>query len=119
MNLMGVSFSTRVVMVGLAIPEDVMKALMQADPSPQIQTYKLSWAVIHGVESTGNIVDLISTVPINDYPKADWLWSGYRRWDRGNGSENRVVPFINILGHRHPIGSPEEAGKPDFAMVAG
>jgi hypothetical protein len=21
--------------------------------------------------------------------------------------------------HRHPIGSPEEAGKPDFAMVAG
>lgn len=85
-------------MISGAIPEDVMSALMKADPAPEIQTQKLSWAVIRGIESTGKVIDLISTVPIKDYPKSSWLWSGYRKWDRGNGSDNRLVPFINLLG---------------------
>ncbi|MEI6513899.1 MAG: glycosyltransferase [bacterium] len=85
-------------MVGAAIPEDVMEAVIKADPAPEIQTHKLSWAIIHGIESTGEVLDLLSTVAIKDYPKSDWLWSGYRKWDRGNGSDNRLIPFINILG---------------------
>jgi glycosyltransferase involved in cell wall biosynthesis len=94
----GDAVSGRLVMVGAAIPQDVMDALMKADPVPQVQTHKLSWAVIRGIECTGRVVDLISTVAISDYPRSDWLWSGYRKWDRGNGSDNRLVPFINVLG---------------------
>jgi glycosyltransferase involved in cell wall biosynthesis len=86
------------VMIGVAVPRDIMDALMKVDQCPQVQTYKLSWAIIRGIESAGKIVDLISTVAISDYPRSAWLWSGYRKWDRGNGSDNRLVPFINILG---------------------
>jgi len=85
-------------MVGAAVPEDVMAALMDADPCPQIQTHKLSCAVIRGLEGNGQVIDLISTVPIADYPRSKWLWSGYRKWDRSNGSNNRLVRFINIIG---------------------
>lgn len=85
-------------MVGAAIPDDVMNALMTADPHPQIQTHKLTWAVIHGIESTGRVVDVISTVATADYPQSKWLWSGYRKWDRDNGSDNRLIPFINVFG---------------------
>ena len=88
----------RIVMVGAAVPDDVMDALMKADRSPQVHSHKLSWAVIRGIECTGKVVDLISTVAITDYPHANWLWSGYRKWDRSNGSDNRIVPFVNVLG---------------------
>jgi glycosyltransferase involved in cell wall biosynthesis len=88
----------RLVMVGGVVPKDVMNALLKVDPIPQVQTYKLSWAVVDGIEHTGRIVDLISTVPISDYPKSKWIFSGYRKWDRSNGSDNWILPFINILG---------------------
>jgi glycosyltransferase involved in cell wall biosynthesis len=86
------------VLVGAAVPDDVMAALMQSDPGPQIPVQKLSWAIIHGIERGSRVVDVISTVAVRDFPASDWLWSGYRKWDRGNGSDNRLVPFINILG---------------------
>ena len=88
----------RIVMLGVAIPEVVMAGVIKADPAPDVPAQKLSWAVISGIECTGKVIDLISTVAIQDYPKSDWLWSGYRKWDRANGSDNRLLPFINVLG---------------------
>jgi glycosyltransferase involved in cell wall biosynthesis len=85
-------------MVGAAVPQNMMEAIIKADQSPQIQTHKLSWAIIQGIESTGHVIDLISTAPISDYPRSDWAWCGYLRWDRANSSDNRLAPFINILG---------------------
>ncbi len=91
----------RIVIVGGTVPEDVMDALMEADRHPQVQNHKFSWAVVGGIEQTGRVVDLISTVPISDYPRSRWLWLGYRKWDRFNGSDNWLVPFINVLGWKH------------------
>lgn len=97
----GDTVAERIVMIGGAVPADVMDALMEADPFPQFQNYKFSWAVISGIEHAGNIIDLISTVAISEYPRSKWLWSGYRKWDRFNGSDNWLVPFINVLGWKH------------------
>ncbi len=93
--------SSRIVMVGAAIPDDLMAAVMKVDARPQVQTHKLSWAIINGMEHHGVVVDLISTTAISDYPHTKWLLSPYRRWNRSNGSDNRVVPFINIFGIKH------------------
>ncbi len=91
----------RMVLVGPAIPKDVMDALMKVDPIPQVQTYKLVWAVVNGIEAAGRTVDLISMPAMNEYPRSTWLWSGCRKWDRSNGSENWLVPYINVLGWKH------------------
>jgi glycosyltransferase involved in cell wall biosynthesis len=91
----------RLVIVGGTVPQEVMDILMKVDPMPQVQTYKTSWALVRGIESNGQVVDLISTVPMFEYPKTKWIWVGPRKWDRGNGSDNWILPFINILGLKH------------------
>lgn len=88
----------KIVMLGVAVPEDVMDKLIEVDHNPQIQTHKLSWAIIRGMECNGEIIDIISTIAVSDYPSANLICSGYRKWDRKNGSDNWLVPFINILG---------------------
>lgn len=96
----GAAATERIVMLGVAIPDVVMAAVIKADPAPDVPAQKISWAVIRGIECTGKVIDLISTVPIRDYPKSDRLWSGYQKWDRANGSDNQLLPFINVLGFK-------------------
>jgi glycosyltransferase involved in cell wall biosynthesis len=97
----GNKVAERLVIVGGTVPQEVMDILMKVDPVPQVQTYKTSWALVRGLETAGQVVDLISTVPMFEYPKTKWIWVGYRKWDRGNGSDNWILPFINILGWKH------------------
>lgn len=91
----------RLLMLGFAVPDEVMERIHRADGTPQYQTQKLSWAIVRGVEASGTPVDLLSSPPISDYPKGKWLYSAYRRWDRGNGTDNRLIPFVNLLGWKH------------------
>ena len=94
-------YRPRLVMLGFAVPDQVMEDICRTDRSPQVQTHKLSWAVIRGIEDGGTTIDLLSSPPISDYPGSKWFWSAYHRWNRGNGTDNRLIPFINVFGLKH------------------
>jgi len=89
-------------MVGFAVPDDTMDELCRLDRLPSVQTHKLVWSFIQGIEqSAGIAIDLVSALPITNYPTTRKILVGYSRWDRRNGSWNVTIPFINLLILKH------------------
>lgn len=92
----------RILMIGFAVPDTYIDEIQTIDRYLPVQTHKLSWAIIRGLEANqGVVIDLISALPISTFPNCRKILVGFRRWDRGNGSLNVVIPFINILGLKH------------------
>ena len=92
----------RILMVGFAVPGEQMEQLAQIDRFPAVQTHKLSWSVIRALELQGDVtVDLLSSLPVSTYPNAAKLFAGCRSWERGNGSWNVTLPFVNLLLLKH------------------
>jgi len=89
-------------MVGFAVPDKTMEEICRVDRLPPIQTHKFVWSLIRGIEQSAHVViDLVSALPICNYPTARKIFVGYSRWDRGNGSWNVTIPFINLLILKH------------------
>ncbi|OQC68445.1 MAG: Glycosyl transferases group 1 [Verrucomicrobia bacterium ADurb.Bin006] len=92
----------RVLIVGFAVPDAEMDELRRRHGEAPVQTHKLCWNVVNAMEAAPDVrVDLISSLPLPTYPRCRQLWVGYRRWDRGQGSWNVMVPFINVLLVKH------------------
>lgn len=91
-----------ILMIGFAVPDHLIDEIRKVDRYLPVQTHKLSWAVINGLEANDNvIVDLVSTLPISTFPNCKKILAKYTRWDRGNNSHNVLIPFVNILGIKH------------------
>ncbi len=89
-------------MIGFAVPDHLIDEIRMMDRYLPVQTHKLSWAVINGLEANDNvIVDLVSTLPISTFPNCRKIIAKYFRWVRGNNSNNVLIPFVNILGIKH------------------
>ena len=92
----------RILMVGFAVPDEIMDEICRVDRQPPIQTHKLVWSLIGGIEESADVaIDLVSALPICNFPTARKILAGYSRWDRGNGSWNVTIPFINVLILKH------------------
>lgn len=93
----------QIIMIGAAVSAEMMEELRRVDPVPQVQTYHLQWAVIHGLESaTQRPLQVLSTVPVRDYPyscKAIW-WGSRSTISGGEGrsTDLTIMPFVNVLG---------------------
>ena len=89
-----------ILVVGAAVDQETMEILKRVDPMPQVQTYRFHWAIIRSIEAAGGAVDIVSTVPIRDYPftrKIFWGWKRIQREGVGSGGFT-IMPFINLLG---------------------
>jgi glycosyltransferase involved in cell wall biosynthesis len=92
----------RILMVGCAVPDEVMEQLARIDRFPAVQSHKLSWSVIRGLEGAGDVtVDVLSSLPVSTYPNSPLLFAGCTTWERGNGSRNTTLPFVNLLLLKH------------------
>ena len=91
--------SLRILFLGGAVPEDIMEKIANNEKTqPQIAGQKLQWNIIKGVESSfGKPIDIISFIPVSDYPKYPKIFFGYRTWKRYEKSQIKVIPFINII----------------------
>lgn len=86
-------------MVGIALSEEMMTKLTLLDCNPLLQGHKHQWAMIRCIESgTGRPVELLTWPAIGDYPRHPALWLRGGRWSHREGAEDRWIFFINIFG---------------------
>lgn len=90
-----------VLMIGFAVPDDTLLSVCRVDRYMPVQTHKLSWSVIRGLEANGCRVDLISSLPISTFPSGRKAFVKLSRPVRPNGSEWVLLPFINVLVLKH------------------
>jgi glycosyltransferase involved in cell wall biosynthesis len=91
----------RTLIVGFTVPQDDIEAICRVDRFMPMQTHKLAWSVVHGLEINGGKVDLVSSQPVGTYPANPNILFGFRTWRRGNGSWNVIIPFINLICLKH------------------
>lgn len=92
----------RILMLGFAVKEKYIEKIQKIDTFSPIQTHKLSWSIINGLESNSGVtVDLISALPVSTFPYCKKKVFNYSRWDRNNESTNILIPFINLIGIKH------------------
>ena len=73
----------RILMVGFAVSGQIMDDICRWDRVPPVQTYKNIWSLIDGVETSGQVgIDLLSSLPITNYPSARKIFVGWSHWDR-------------------------------------
>jgi glycosyltransferase involved in cell wall biosynthesis len=94
---------TKILFLGYAIPKDIFNKVTAEDPLPQIQGTKLIWKIIKGIEeSSGEQLDLVSVVPVSEYPRHPKIFFGYHKWKhRPPVGKDYVIPFINIVIVKH------------------
>jgi len=92
---------SRVLYVGFTVPDEVMERICRVDRNMPMQTHKLAWSVVRGIEAHGATVDLLSAEPVSNYPSNPKIFLGFKQWDRGNGSWNVMLPFLNLVGFKH------------------
>ena len=92
----------RILFLGFAEPDDIMDLICNEDPIPPIQTHKFNWSLINGIEShLDNPLDIISAMPISDYPRNPRLYIKRRVYKRLGGGDILNISFLNILLLKH------------------
>lgn len=90
-----------VLIIGFAVPEELLAEVCQIDRHMPVQTHKLSWSVIRALERNGCRVDLISSLPISSFPSGRRILVRGRRV-RGPGERYWVLlPFANVHVLKH------------------
>jgi len=91
-----------ILFLGFAISDSINDFISVRDRYPQVAAHKLQWNIIRGIEGfTGDSVDLLSAVPVSNFPLYPTVFFGFSRWSHGCGAADRCLPFINIALLKH------------------
>jgi glycosyltransferase involved in cell wall biosynthesis len=92
----------KILFVGFAIPDDTMENISKKDLFPQIAAHNFQWSIIHGIEEASNsTIDIVSSIPVSDYPRFPQVLFGYRKWAHRDGAKNVMMPFVNVILLKH------------------
>lgn len=90
----------KITLLGFTVPEDVFQNVLNSDSTMSTQTHLFAWSLVKSLRSGGADVDLISVVPVSNFPgNRKMLWMG-RRFETSNGS-GIILPFINLFVLKH------------------
>lgn len=88
----------KILFLGFAIDNKKMEQIAAIDPNPQISAHKVMWNIIKGMETElGRSVDLISSLPVSDFPQYRKLLIPYKTWQHQTGATDFLIPFLNIF----------------------
>ncbi len=88
--------------VGYALPNATIEDIFMSARCPAVAANNHQWNIIRGIEAASEEpVDLISSYPVSEYPGYRHILVGYSRWSHRPGSQDIIVPFINILILKH------------------
>jgi len=94
----GSNLGQALLMVGFAIPLDLMAELAAKDQYPAIQGHNHQWAIIRGIEkAAGRSMDLLSFAGISDYPRHPCLYCSGGRWQHAPKARDVWLPFVNVF----------------------
>ena len=92
----------KVLFLSCAVPSVVMQEVNETDEYPPVAADKQQWNIINGIErASGRPVDLLSFVPCSNYPRFPRILMGSTRWHHESGSDDLIVPFINLPVVKH------------------
>jgi glycosyltransferase involved in cell wall biosynthesis len=91
----------RILFVGFTIPDDIIDEICRIDRYLPVQTHQFAWGIVRGLEINDANVDLLSSEPVGVYPSNPGILFNLKKWARGNGSWNVIMPFINLPILKH------------------
>lgn len=92
----------KVLLIGFLVPEETIEKLAAVDRFSEIAANKLQWNLVNGIEqASGEAVDLISSLPIHDYPLSPYIVVWTARWHHRQESKDIMLPFLNLLILKH------------------
>jgi len=92
-----------ILFVGFAVPQYLMNEIIILEKrQPQIAAHKLQWNIINGIEENiGHGIDLLSSVPVSDFPNYPKIMFGLNYWSHRGDVQDFYIPFINLTILKH------------------
>lgn len=89
-----------ITVLGFTLPLHVIEDIIEHDDIMPIQTHKFSWSVVNALASSNNVISLISTHPVSNYPGNKRLFFRGKHFKHGNVT-GVSISFINFLVFKH------------------
>ena len=90
-----------VLLVGFTVPDSVIREICRVDKYMPIQTHKLSWSILRGLELSGCNVSAVSSLPIQPFPQHPLMFIRGELWKRGGDRTIQSTSFVNLVAIRH------------------
>ncbi len=92
----------RILVLGYLVPDDLVAEICQTAKMPPMQAHRYLKGLTEALESVSETpVDMISALPVNDYPHSPEIFCGFRKWPGHRGAIWWGMPFINIFPLKH------------------
>jgi len=92
----------RILLVGFVVPEATIQEAAAAGRLFEIAANKLQWNIVNGVEvASGGPMNLVSSLPVHDYPLSPRIVVHGARWCHREDSEDVMLPYLNVVVLKH------------------
>jgi glycosyltransferase involved in cell wall biosynthesis len=93
----------RILILGYLVPDDLVAEICKTAKMPPMQAHRYLKGLTEALDSASETpVDMISVLPVNDYPYSPEVFVGFRKWKGRPG--NGIwwgLPFINVFPLKH------------------
>ena len=92
----------KILFVGFAVSNSDMEDIARIDKRVGVAAHRLQWGIIRGLEMLNDdLIDLLSSYPISDYPSAKKIVFPGKTWSHQPGSMDFILPHINLTILKH------------------
>ena len=90
----------RVTLLGFTVPDSMLQEVLEKDRNLPIQTHKFAWSLARALRDGGADVQLLSVLPVSNYPVMPRLWIGGGLFSH-DGFKGRTLGFVNAVVLKH------------------
>ncbi|WP_374264532.1 glycosyltransferase [Zoogloea sp.] len=90
----------RVTLLGFTVPDSMLQEILEKDQNLPLQTHKFAWSLARALRDGGAAVELLSALPVSNYPVMPKLWFGGRFFCH-DGFRGRTLGFVNAVVLKH------------------
>lgn len=92
--------SSRPLLLGFTIPNEMASDLFEIDEAPAVQTHKFAWSLARSLKHAFGSLRLLSSSPLQNYPLGRRIF--FRRFEfEQDGIKGNGLGFLNLLVLKH------------------